>query len=320
MGPLDRATVWPYDEHGAPREFYYQRYGHPAAADVEAELGRLDGGTALVFSSGAGATITLALHLLGSGKSVALARSAYFGTGRALRTLERFAVDVVEFDQTRPPPDADVVWLEAPANPMLDLPDFDAAAASRGTVVVDSTVATPIHLRPLERGADYVLHSATKYLGGHSDVLLGVVVCRREEDAANLRQVRTVSGTIAAPDPCWLLLRSLKTLRVRVERQGATAAELARRLSEHAAVEVVRYPGFGGLISFDVRDGDAALRVETSLRLIRNTTSLGGVESNVESRHRWEGDRVPPGLLRLSVGLEDVDALWEDLAAALATL
>jgi cystathionine gamma-synthase len=183
---------------------------------------------------------------------------------------------------------------------------------------VDSTVATPIHLRPLERGADYVLHSATKYLAGHSDVLLGVVVCRRREDADELRELRTATGIVAAPDPCWLLSRSLKTLRVRVERQSATAAELARRLREHERVETVRYPGFGGLISFDVRDADAARHVETSLRVIRNATSLGGVESNLESRHRWEGDRVPPGLLRFSVGLEDADVLWADLAAALA--
>ena len=317
MCALDRATVWPYDEHGEPRGFYYQRYGHPAAAAVEEELGALDGGHALVFSSGAGATTALALHLLASRKTVALTRSAYFGTGRALRTLEPFGVEVVEFDQTGSPPDADVVWLEAPANPLLDLPDFGAAAAHRGVVVVDSTVATPIHIRPLERGADYVLHSATKALAGHDDVLLGVVVCRREEHAERLRQVRTATGIVAAPDPCWLLSRSLKTLRVRVERQGATAAELARRLGDHAAVQLVRYPGFGGLISFDVRDGDAARRVETSLRAIRNATSLGGVESNVESRYRWEGDRVPPGLLRLSVGLEDVETLWQDLARAL---
>jgi len=148
--------------------------------------------------------------------------------------------------------------------------------------------------------------------------LLGVVVCRDEDDAAQLHDLRSATGIVAAPDPCWLLARSLKTLNVRVERQGATAAELARRLEEHECVSVVRYPGFGGLISFDVRDGDAARRVETSLRTIRNTTSLGGVESNLESRHRWEGDRVPPGLLRLSVGLEDVDELWRDLAAALA--
>jgi len=225
---------------------------------------------------------------------------------------------VAEFDQKGPPPEgADVVWLEVPSNPLLEVPDFDAAAAHPAIVVVDSTVATPLHVRPLERGADYVLHSVTKYLSGHDDVLLGAVVCKREEDADALRTLRGTLGIVAAPDPCWLLLRSLKTLRVRQERQTATAQELARRLEQHESVQLVRYPGFGGLISFDVDGGDAARRVETATRLIQNATSLGGVDSNMESRHRWEGDRIPQGLLRLSVGLEDVEELWADLAAAL---
>jgi cystathionine gamma-synthase len=182
---------------------------------------------------------------------------------------------------------------------------------------VDATAATPIHLRPLEHGADFVLHSATKYLAGHDDVLLGAVVCRSEEDASRLRAFRTLTGIVAAPDPCWLLLRSLETLRMRVERQTETARELARRLEEHSSVDVVRYPGFGGLISFDVAGGEAARRVETATRVIRNATSLGGVRSVMETRHRWEGDRVPVGLLRLSVGLEDLDILWGDLENAL---
>jgi cystathionine gamma-synthase len=129
--------------------------------------------------------------------------------------------------------------------------------------------------------------------------------------------VRTRTGIVAAPDAAWLLLRGLKTLDVRVERQTASAGELARRLAEHPAVQLVRYPGFGGLLSFDVADGDAARTVETSLRLIANATSLGGADSTLESRHRWEPERVPPGLLRLAVGLEPVEALWADLDAAL---
>ena len=211
----------------------------------------------------------------------------------------------------------DLVWLEAPSNPFLTMPDLEAAAAHPATVVVDATAATPIYLRPLEHGADFVLHSATKYLAGHDDVLLGAVVSKREEDANRLRELRGTLGIVAAPDPCWLLLRSLKTLRLRVERQTETARELARRLGGHPAVQVVRYPGFGGLISFDVADGDAARRVETATKLIRNATSLGGTHSVMESRYRWEGDRIPAGLLRLSVGLEDADALWADLEQAL---
>jgi cystathionine gamma-synthase len=183
--------------------------------------------------------------------------------------------------------------------------------------VVDSTASTPIYLRPLEHGADFALHSATKYLGGHHDVLLGAVACRSADDAARLREFRGRTGIVAAPDPCWLLSRSLKTLAVRMERHTSAATEIAERLRAHSAVQVVRYPGFGGLLSFDVADGEAAHRVETSLERIKNATSLGGVDSVLESRARWEGDRVPPGLMRLSVGLEDPDELWADLEQAL---
>jgi cystathionine gamma-synthase len=315
---LDRSTIWPYDEGGEPGEFMYQRYGHPTGAAAEKALGELDGGTALLFASGAGATTALALLLLKPGDTVALAAGAYFGTGKLFEELGRWGIACVEFDQTGPPPDGvQLVWLEAPANPMLTLPDIEAAAGHPAPVVVDSTVATPIHLRPLEHGADYVMHSATKYLGGHHDVLLGAVVCKRPEDADRLLDLRTRTGIVAAPDPAWLLLRSLQTLRVRVERQTTTARELAKRLATHPAVLLVRYPGIGGLISFDVADGDAARRVETSTTLITNATSLGGSRTTMESRHRWEGDRVPAGLLRLSVGLEDVDALWNDLEGGL---
>src|SRR5439155_11941553 len=146
-------------------------------------------------------------------------------------TLERWGVRFTEFDQTKPPPEgADLVWLEAPSNPFLTMPDFEAAAKVPARVVVDSTAATPVHLRPLERGADFVVHSATKYLGGHSDVLLGAVVCRTAADADRLRAFRSRTGIVAAPDPCWLLLRSLKTLHVRVTRITETARELAEKL------------------------------------------------------------------------------------------
>ena len=233
------------------------------------------------------------------------------------KELERWGLRFVEFDQTGPPPEGvQLVWLEAPSNPFLTMPDFEAAASYPAPVLVDATAATPIHVRPLEHGADLVLHSATKYLGGHSDVLLGAVVCGDPETARRLREFRTRTGIVAAPDPAWLLLRGLKTLELRVHRQTESAAEIARRLEAHPAVEKVRYPGFGGLMSFDVT-GDPR-RVETATRLIANATSLGGVESTMESRHRWEGDRVPKNLLRLSVGLEDVEELWADLEQALS--
>jgi cystathionine gamma-synthase len=316
MESLDRSTHWPYRRDGEVGEFWYQRYGSPTVAAAEAELGALDGGTALLFPSGAGATTALVLTLLQPGDTIALAEGGYYGTGKTFEALGRWGLRVVEFDQTGPPPEgADLIWLEAPSNPFLTMPDFEAAAAAPGRVVVDSTAATPVYLRPLEHGADFAVHSATKYLGGHSDVLLGAVVAGSEADAERLRGFRGRTGIVAAPDPCWLLLRSLQTLRVRMERITTGAQALVAKVRNHPAVEVVRYPGFGGLLSFDVAD---PRKVETSLRLIKNATSLGGTESALESRSRWEGDRVPPGLLRLSVGLEDPDELWADLEQALS--
>ena len=316
LPPLDRSTIWPYED-GEAGDFYYQRYGHPTGAAAERALGELDGGEALLFSSGAGASTAVVLALLAPGQTIALAEGAYYGTSVLFDELSRWGLRYVEFDQTGAPPDGvDLVWLEAPSNPFLTMPDFEAAAAHPAPVLVDATAATPVHLRPLEHGADLVLHSATKFLGGHSDVLLGAVIARDPAIAARLRELRTRTGIVAAPDPTWLLLRGLKTLEARVERQTATAIELARRLEGHPKVETVRYPGFGGLMSFDVA-GDPR-HVETSTKLITNATSLGGVDSTMESRHRWEGDRVPENLLRLSVGLENVDELWADLEQALA--
>jgi cystathionine gamma-synthase len=313
--PLDRSTIWPYRD-GEPGDFYYQRYAHPTGVAAERALGELEGGEALLFPSGSGAITALVLALLGPGQTIALAAGGYYGTPLLFAALEPWGLRFREFDQTGAPPDGvDLIWLEAPSNPYLTMPDFEAAAAHPARVVVDSTAATPVYLRPLELGADFVVHSATKYLGGHSDVLLGAVVCRSAEDSERLRAFRGRTGIVAAPDPCWLLLRSLKTLRVRMERITATAQVLAERLRAHPAVSEVRYAGFGGLLSFDVAD---ARGVETSVRLITNATSLGGAESLLESRSRWEGDRVPPGLLRLSVGLEDPDELWADLEQALA--
>lgn len=316
---LDRSTIWPYED-GEPGEFYYQRYGHPAGMAAEQALGDLEGGHALLFPSGAGATTALLLTLLEPGKTVAVTQDAYYGTPVLMRMLERWGLRVVEFDQTGAPPGgADLVWIEAPSNPLLTMPDFGAAAAHAAPVVCDATAATPVYLRPLEHGADFVVHSATKFLGGHHDILLGAVVCKERSDYERLLELRGRTGIVAAPDVAWLLGRSLKTLRVRMERITATATEIARRLEEHGAVERVRYPGFGGLMSFDVAGGaETARRVETSTKLIKNATSLGGVESVLETRARWEGERVPENLVRLSVGLEDVDELWADLEQTLA--
>ena len=259
------------------------------------------------------------LALLEQGKTVALAADAYYGTGVAFGELERWGLRHVLFDQTGPPPEADLVWVEAPSNPLLTMPDFEAAAAHAAPVVCDATAATPVHLRPLERGCDLVLHSATKYLAGHHDVLLGAVVCRRPEDAARLREFRVRTGAAAGPDAAWLLLRGLKTLGLRVERQTATRA--GARAPARASTRASRPSAIRASAACSPstsRTATPPVAVETSTRLIVNATSLGGVDSTIETRHRWEPERVPPGLLRLSVGLEPVDELWQDLASAMA--
>jgi cystathionine beta-lyase/cystathionine gamma-synthase len=335
---LDRATTWPYKE-GELGPFAYQRYDHPLAAEAERVLGELEGGRALLFSCGMAAIAGVVLAFCKPGDAVAVPLGAYVSTSHLISDeLSRFGLRLVEFDQTGPPPeDAAFVWLEPCSNPMLSFPDLDdsiARAHEHGArVAVDATMLTPVLLRPLEHGADFSVHSATKLLGGHHDLVLGVASCAHEEDVERLFQVRRLVGLIGSPDPAWLLLRSLKTLPLRVERSSATALALARRLQEHQAVESVNYPGlgdeiaaryvsaFGPLVSFVVRGGAAAAeKLERSCKLIENATSFGGARSTIESRSRWEGERVPPGLLRLSAGLEDAGDLWRDLEQALASL
>lgn len=318
--PLDRSATWPY-ESGKPGRFSYARADHPTGVACEEALGALDGGHALLYPSGMGAVTTVVLTLLRAGGTIAVAEGAYYGHRVLFDHLAPWELHVVEFDQTGPPPDqADLILVEAPANPLLTMPDLATAVAHPAPVVCDATVATPLRHRPLDEGCDVVLHSATKILAGHDDVLAGVTVTRDQGLRDRLHLTRRLAGIVASADTAWLVHRGLGTLALRLDRQEATARLVAERLADHPAVATVRYPGFSYLLSFDVADGVTAGRVERSVRLIENATSLGGIRSKLEARHRWEGDRIPSGLLRLSVGLEEPDELWADLDAALAAV
>lgn len=317
--PLDRSATWRYDAAGEPGRYSYARAEQPNAVSVEAVLGALEGGRSLLFPAGMGAVTGVVLTMLPPGGTVALAEGAYYGHKQLFDHIQPWGVNAVEFDQTgAPPAGADLILLEAPSNPMLTMPDFEAAAAHPAPVVCDATLASPLRVRPLELGCDVSLHSATKVLAGHDDLLAGVATVTSDELFDRLHLTRRLTGLVASADTAWLLERGLKTLEVRLGRMEASAQLLAEKLARHPSIATVRYPGIGFLISFDVANGDAARRVEVATRVAENATSLGGVATKLESRHRWEGDRCPEGLLRLSVGLEDAELLWADLEQALA--
>jgi cystathionine gamma-synthase len=223
--------------------------------------------------------------------------------------------------------DAALVWLESPTNPALEIADLEpiieAAHAAEAYVVVDNTFATPLLQRPLDLGADIVVHSATKYLAGHSDVQMGAIVTGDDELYAVLKGRRDLVGAVPGPFEAWLALRGLRTLHLRVERAQANATELARRAAEHPAVGEVRYPGFGGIVAIVLAQGAIAADLLThKTKLWVHATSLGGVESTFERRRRWKSEAatIPDGLVRMSVGIEDVEDLWRDLVTALDDL
>jgi cystathionine gamma-synthase len=316
--PLDRSASWPYDAAGEPGRYSYARAEHPNAVSVEQRLGELEGGRSLLFPAGMGAVMGVMLTMLPPGGTIAVAEGAYYGHKQLFDHLQPWGVNAVEYDQTGPPPArADLILIEAPSNPMLTMPDFEAASAHQAPVVCDATLATPLRLRPLELGCNVSLHSATKILAGHNDLLAGVATVTDDDLYDRLHLTRRLTGLVASADTAWLLERGLETLELRLDRMEATARVLADRLARQSAVTAVRYPDFGFLLSFDVADSDTARRVEIATTTIVNATSLG-VRTKLESRHRWEGERCPEGLLRLSVGLEDADILWADLEQALA--
>lgn len=325
----------------------YGRWDNPTWAAFESALGSLEGGYCVAFASGQAAIAAL-LAPLAIGATVAFPHDAYNGTRALLARHEaagRIRLRPVDIVDTPAVLDAlngaDLLWIESPTNPMLniaDLPVIVGAARGAGVMsVVDNTFATPLLQRPLTWGASAVIHSATKYLGGHSDLLLGAVcvtdVNRRDE----LVSRRTFEGAIPGVMEAYLALRGLRTLPVRLARQQRTAAELAERLDDHPCVTRVRFPGlasdpnheralahmsgFGAMISFEVADTASAELVTSALRLIVSGTSLGGVETTIDRRSRWSGEEnVPGGLLRLSVGLEHPEDLWHDLEDAFHAL
>jgi cystathionine gamma-synthase len=310
----------------------------------EDAMGQLEGGHALAFASGM-AAISAIVETLPVGGLVVVPRGAYTGTRLLLADLaarhrvELRAVDVTDTAASTEAMDgAALVWLESPTNPLLEIADLrtlSAAARERGVLcAVDNTFATPVLQRPLELGADVVVHSATKYIGGHSDLLLGVAVTRAESLRDELQQRRTLHGGIPGVTETWLALRGLRTLPLRIERAQYNAGIIAARLRDHASVVAVRYPGLaadpghdvaaaqmsgpGAMLAFELPDAAAADALTSRLQLVVDATSLGGVETTIDRRQQWVGDEhVPPGLLRLSVGIEHVEDIWADLAQAI---
>ena len=314
-------------------ELEYGRYGNPTWTAFEDTLGALEGGRCIAFASGM-AAMSAVLDLVEPGGTIVAPRHSYTGTIALLTELEAkgrataVLVDITDTDAVAAACEsAAMVWFESPTNPALEIAEIAAIAAGaheHGAIVaVDNTFATPLLQRPLEHGADVVVHSATKYISGHSDVLMGAVVTASDELAAAIVQKRSLNGAIPAPLETFLALRGLRTLPVRLERAQATARELVRRLRDHPALEEVRYPGFGAIVSIVVRGGaEPADRLVERTSLWVHATSLGGVESTFERRRRWplEQPTIPEGLVRLAVGLEHVDDQHRDLVAALDSL
>lgn len=313
----------------------YARAGNPTWTAFEEALGALEGGSALVFSSGM-AAIAAALSLAPPGAIIVAPTHSYAGTSAILASFEqagRAVLRRVDISDTAAViaalHGADVLWAESPTNPMLEVADlptlFEAARGVGAVTLCDNTFATPLVQQPLSMGADVVVHSVTKYLAGHSDVILGATVTASSERGRGLGEVlsqyRTLHGAIAGPMETWLALRGMRTMHLRVERSSANADVLAARLKGHRGVQRVRFPGFGSILAIEVDGGlQGAEAVAAHVRLWTHATSLGGVESLIERRRRHPGEpsTVPDNLLRLSVGVEDVEDLWNDLRAGLA--
>ena len=324
----------------------YGRYGNETWSALEEAISVLEGGKTLLFSSGM-AAISAVFSLLPEGAVIVAASNGYQGTTTLLKKLhesEKLKVRFVNLANTdeclAAIPGAQMLYLESPINPLLevvDLPKIIAAGKSAGCgVVVDNTLATPLLQNPLALGADISIHSVTKYLSGHSDLILGSLSTNDQALYGRLEQSRRYGGAIAGPFEAWIALRGLRTFALRMQRSQENAMELATRLSKDSRISKVRYPGlatdsyhslaksfmkgFGAMISFDVSASVEQVDLMcNSSKLITNATSLGGVESIWERRRRWatESATVPENLIRFSVGIENVDDLWADIQQAL---
>lgn len=343
--PLNRPLVAASNFVLGAERAYSRDDGTPSWEALEEIVGGLEGGHAVAFSSGmAGAAAVF--DQLPVGSKVLLPDDCYQGVvgmaerGRqkGLWSVSRLAVDDTQ-GWVRACAGADLIWLESPSNPLLTVADLrticGAARRPASLLAVDNTFATALNQRPLDLGADVSFQSATKFIGGHSDLLAGVVTVRREDLRAALRRSRELGGATPGALEAFLAARGARTMALRLERAQANAMVLADRLAAHPRVALVRYPGlpshpthmvareqlrgFGTIISFDVRGGAAdADAVCARLGLVQHATSLGAVESTIERRAAIPGqEHLPPSLLRLSVGIEDVAELWADLDAAL---
>jgi cystathionine beta-lyase/cystathionine gamma-synthase len=354
--PIHLATTFAQQGVGKHKGFEYSRSGNPTRAALEECLAGLeDAKHGLAFSSGLGAETTL-MFLLSPGDHVVYMEDVYGGTFRLFdKVLKRYgmtftAVDAGDMDAVDRSitPATKLVWLESPTNPLLRIADIDAVsevAHSHGAMVcVDNTFATPYLQQPLHLGADFVVHSSTKYIGGHSDVVGGAIVTNSDELEQKLRFHQNALGAVPSPFDCWLLLRGIKTLALRVDRQSQNAMEVAQALEKNKAVKRVHYPGlashpghavasrqmrmFGGMMSFEVADEATALRTLERLELFALAESLGAVESLAEHPALMTHASIPAserkrigvgeGLIRLSIGVEDVADLIADLESALA--
>ena len=330
-----------------PQGLHYGRIHNPTWSELEADLGRLEQAHAVVLASGQAATHAVYLaarDVLGAQELVAVVPAeGYYNTrilAAALPGVEARVVDQRDLGAIAAAMERgrSLLWVETPTNPLLRVLDLEAlsalAAQSDSLLAVDNTLATAALQRPLDHGADVTMTSLTKAASGHSDIILGAVATRNPELAERVRWWRTLAGAIAGPTEAWLARRGLATLSLRIAQQSASAAQLAQRLGRHPAVTVVHYPdaddpvtarqlptGRGPVLSFVVRGAAVdADRVVGASRRIAPGTSFGGVASSWERRRRWSGDDCDESLIRLSVGIEPVDELWDDLVRALDTL